>query len=320
LSPEQIVTELLDGFGLARAEMSCIETWADLNPFNLGAYLGPLRNAASDIGLQAERQRRFGRHLKNRAFCAHLETSRLKQIVMKQLYVNQHATEASRRLDESVSDRGDAPQKTGDESPGAISSPLPAVGDDPLSTSPVEATDFSLGAPDRNSSSGASAAAPTPIGSVDHLSHNFIAGWAWDKHRPSESVSLIITDNDRHLQGVLANCFRKDLEVAGIGDGRHGFECALSPPLTPHERHVIRVFNEVDGRDINWTELILEPSFSFGAIERHYIEGLASALDNPADIARAVECLESAATALRQKHAQQIARSLEPPVPQELKT
>lgn len=88
LSPEEIVTELLDGFSQARAEMSSIGTWGDLDQFTLDTHLGPARRRALDPDLKLQRQRTFDRHLKSRAFCAHLEASRLKHIVLTQWYLH----------------------------------------------------------------------------------------------------------------------------------------------------------------------------------------------------------------------------------------
>jgi hypothetical protein len=66
------------------------------------------------------------------------------------------------------------------------------------------------------------------VGHVDAIGKRRIAGWAWDRATPEAPVCLGIYAGDRLIAQVVANRYREDLEAAGIGDGRHGFE--FTPP------------------------------------------------------------------------------------------
>src|SRR4051812_28464352 len=76
---------------------------------------------------------------------------------------------------------------------------------------------------------------------------------------PENPVSLIVAVNDRTVDRVFANNYREDLELARIGSGYHSFEVTFPKPLSPVERHVIRVVGEIDGIDIPGSPAILEP-------------------------------------------------------------
>lgn len=95
-------------------------------------------------------------------------------------------------------------------------------------------------------------------GNLEKVTSETIAGWAQDASRPQDPLSLIITNNDKFVGRVVADRYREDVE-AHIGNGHHGFEFALSHALSPFERHVIRVFYEVDETDIPGSPLTLEP-------------------------------------------------------------
>jgi hypothetical protein len=61
-------------------------------------------------------------------------------------------------------------------------------------------------------------------GTVDHVGHTGIAGWAQHIHHPEAPVCLDIYA-DRILIGrTFANRYREDLEHAGLGSGCLGFE------------------------------------------------------------------------------------------------
>jgi glycosyltransferase involved in cell wall biosynthesis len=96
-------------------------------------------------------------------------------------------------------------------------------------------------------------------GNLDKVSSRTISGWARDTSRPEDPVSLIITNNGRLVERVVANRYRDDLKDAAIGNGYHSFELVLSQSLSPFERHIIRVFCEADGTDIPGSPATLEP-------------------------------------------------------------
>jgi molybdenum cofactor biosynthesis enzyme MoaA len=64
-------------------------------------------------------------------------------------------------------------------------------------------------------------------GFVDHVTGTIVGGWAWDPRTPNEPVVVEISRSGQPAITVLADRFRRDLLVAGFGDGRHAFEIEL---------------------------------------------------------------------------------------------
>jgi O-antigen biosynthesis protein len=103
--------------------------------------------------------------------------------------------------------------------------------------------------------------APGPLqGNLDGLDGNRITGWAFDPAHPETPVILEILDGDGLLARVTANRFRADLEAAGIGDGRHGFELMLPSPLSAQTRHELRARRLTDGQELDGSPQIIEAS------------------------------------------------------------
>ncbi|MCK6447961.1 MAG: radical SAM protein [Planctomycetes bacterium] len=80
----------------------------------------------------------------------------------------------------------------------------------------------------------APAASPVPASSsiphegfVDDCDCTRIAGWCWRADRPDEPVELVILDGERELGRTFADKFRRDLLLAGKGNGKHGFHFDL---------------------------------------------------------------------------------------------
>ena len=96
-------------------------------------------------------------------------------------------------------------------------------------------------------------------GNLDGMNGATITGWAFDPAHPDTPVVLEILDGDGLIARVNANRFRSDLEAAGIGDGRHGFELRLPRPLPAHTRHEIRARRLADGRELGGSPLAIEP-------------------------------------------------------------
>jgi autotransporter passenger strand-loop-strand repeat protein len=65
-------------------------------------------------------------------------------------------------------------------------------------------------------------------GHVDTIGRRQIVGWAYDEAAPEAPVCLDIYAGDRLIGQAVANRYREDLERAGIGTGRHGFQ--FTPP------------------------------------------------------------------------------------------
>ncbi len=103
-------------------------------------------------------------------------------------------------------------------------------------------------------------AGPGPLeGNFDGLDGSTISGWAFDPAQPEIPVVLEVLDGDGLIARLTANLFRSDLESAGIGDGRHGFELSLARPLSPLVRHELRVRRAIDGQELAGSPLVSEP-------------------------------------------------------------
>ena len=101
---------------------------------------------------------------------------------------------------------------------------------------------------------------PGPLhGSLDGLDGTTITGWAFDPDHPESAVMLEVLDGDGMIARLTANRFRDDLQAAGIGDGRHAFELALSRALSPLIRHELHIRRVSDGRELPGSPLVIEP-------------------------------------------------------------
>jgi len=65
-------------------------------------------------------------------------------------------------------------------------------------------------------------------GNVDLVSANCIAGWAQNVEHPEAPVCLDIYADGRLVGQTLANSYRRDLEQAGLGSGKHSFSFVLT--------------------------------------------------------------------------------------------
>lgn len=68
-------------------------------------------------------------------------------------------------------------------------------------------------------------------GVLEQVSPAGISGWAWRIGYPGASVALTVICDGEIIARTRADAFRLDLQEAGVGDGHHGFECALPPGL-----------------------------------------------------------------------------------------
>jgi hypothetical protein len=95
----------------------------------------------------------------------------------------------------------------------------------------------------RDSDSAAATSALAPYAGFLEAAHNAaIIGWAFDRNRPDEPVSVTILDGDKVLTSVQADVFRKDLLDGKIGTGKHGFAVPMPASLKdgkPHEIHAV---------------------------------------------------------------------------------
>ena len=93
-------------------------------------------------------------------------------------------------------------------------------------------------------------------GFVDVVAPKLISGWAQNPEHPAVPVCLEIVADGRVIGEVLANLYRQDLELAGLGNGRHGFEFAL--PSAKTFRHV-EVRRALDGATLARTATLPPP-------------------------------------------------------------
>jgi GT2 family glycosyltransferase/glycosyltransferase involved in cell wall biosynthesis len=136
-------------------------------------------------------------------------------------------------------------------------------------------------APEVDSVSGALGAANTaaiPSGNVDVISHETIAGWAWNPLDPEEAVVVDIYDGSELLIRVCADAYRGDLREAGIGSGRHGFSVPHPAALLPLARHHIAIKRAKDGVDLPGSpQWLLRPDAGFDYTLIQFLAAAASA-------------------------------------------
>ncbi len=119
----------------------------------------------------------------------------------------------------------------------------------------------------------------TDIGYVDEATHDHVTGWAIDRTDPEEPVMLRVMVDGVQAARVLANRHRPDLEEAGYGYGRLGYELVFKGGLSPFERHVIDVVRDSDGEPLIGSPTVIERSNGFDkAVE----QALAGAVDDAA--------------------------------------
>ena len=117
-------------------------------------------------------------------------------------------------------------------------------------------------------------------GRLDGVEGGRISGWAFQPDRPEDPVWLEVLDGDGVIARVHARRYRADLEAAGIGDGRHGFELHLTGQMrTRREFHVRQV---EDGAELEGSPLVIEPR-SGEALLEDARRMIAAAILDPSD-------------------------------------
>jgi hypothetical protein len=65
-------------------------------------------------------------------------------------------------------------------------------------------------------------------------------GWCWAPDRPEARLVVDLLVDDSLATSIVAAIFRRDLQLRGIGDGRHGFKLRLPPNLPQTNReHIV---------------------------------------------------------------------------------
>jgi len=78
-------------------------------------------------------------------------------------------------------------------------------------------------------------------GNFDNASCSALTGWAWDSNRPTTPVNVDILADGVQVAQAVANQFRSDLQSAGVGDGRHGFNTPVPKSLLDGAVHQVSV-------------------------------------------------------------------------------
>jgi len=62
------------------------------------------------------------------------------------------------------------------------------------------------------------------VGFVDKIENDILYGWVYDENNPFDTISVDIFLNKNKVGTISSSIYRKDLDDAKIGDGKHGFE------------------------------------------------------------------------------------------------
>ncbi len=101
-------------------------------------------------------------------------------------------------------------------------------------------------------------------GNIERVDRSGVHGWVQDETDAASPVSLLVMVDGEPVSRVLANTYRQDLEQAGLGNGRHGFQLKLEG-LSPSQPHTVRVTRETDGLDVPGSPAVIPPGLRFDA-------------------------------------------------------
>ena len=137
-------------------------------------------------------------------------------------------------------------------------------------------------------------------GHLDAVDAQRIAGWAYDPSLPTAPVLLEVRDGDGVIARVRANRYRGDLEAAGIGDGRHGFELRLATPLSGcRQIHVRRM---TDGAELPGSPWLLRQNPATPLAElQQTISAAADGITDTAELDQLMAALLQGVAAVRRQ-------------------
>jgi len=144
-------------------------------------------------------------------------------------------------------------------------------------------------------------------GQLDLISRHKITGWAFDERNPSRPVRLVITRNGVVVGRLLADRYRRDLQEAGIGDGKHSFEFSLSPDVATLGPQDIGVLHEHDGTHLQGSPATLSILLTFAPEDRNLLAGYLTAESTAEVILSKIEFLVEQLNVLLARHADQTA-------------
>ena len=126
---------------------------------------------------------------------------------------------------------------------------------------------------------------------LDWVSRDRITGWARNEGDADEPVAMQVVDNGAVIARLLANRHRPDLEQAGIGDGRYGFELLVPGGLSPQVDHVIALRRESDGEQAYKSPQIVRASDSFDGALKQLVASVVDGLVAGPELADALSFL-----------------------------
>jgi hypothetical protein len=70
-------------------------------------------------------------------------------------------------------------------------------------------------------------------GHLDIVRFDRLKGWVWNPDRPDEALTIRVLADGKLIVKAVANVHRHDVEKAGFGTGRYGFELTneFKPPF-----------------------------------------------------------------------------------------
>ena len=87
-------------------------------------------------------------------------------------------------------------------------------------------------------------------GYVDRIENGWVFGWAWNSEMPNGPIQVDIYVDGEREASALANLYRPDLEAAGKGNGRHGFEVQIPERVQYGQPHQINVYISGTNQDL----------------------------------------------------------------------
>lgn len=76
-------------------------------------------------------------------------------------------------------------------------------------------------------------------GRLEAVLDGYVRGWAWIPSDPHRCVRVQIAVDGAVVASGVADLYWPRLQSAGIGDGAHGFEVMLPPPLSDGGTHTV---------------------------------------------------------------------------------
>ncbi len=84
-------------------------------------------------------------------------------------------------------------------------------------------------------------------GNIDAIEGYYIYGWVYNPESPDEKVEINVYIDGKNIAEGIADKYRKDLEEAGIGDGKHAFEIKIPEKYLDEKEHEISIHSKKSG-------------------------------------------------------------------------